>query len=144
MNKPLHDSDFFTWTRAQADALRRRSSNELDWDMLAQEMDALGVTEIRELESRYRVLQLHLLKWLLQPERRGRSWRNTVLNQREAIDDHMAMNPGLKPVETDQFLSAYRKARRDASTEMDMDLELIPETPPFTMAEAKDTSWWPA
>lgn len=144
MNKPQHDSDFFSWTRAQADALRRRSSNELDWDKLAEEMDALGSTEIRELESSYRVLQSHLLTWILQPERRGRSWRNTILNQRDAIHDHFAMNPGLKPMAAEQFARAYVKARRDASTEMDMDLELIPETPPFTMGEAKDTAWWPA
>jgi hypothetical protein len=144
MNKPLHDSDFFSWTRAQADALRRRSANELDWDMLAQEMDALGSTEIRELNQRYRVLQMHLLKWILQPERRGRSWRNTIMNQRDELDRHLRMNPGLKPHEADEFADAYVKARRDASTEMDMDLELIPETPPFTIDEAKDTAWWPA
>jgi hypothetical protein len=144
MNKPLHDSDFFTWTRAQADALRRRSGKELDWEFLAQELDALGSTEIRELESHYRVLQMHLVKWLLQPERRVRSWRNTIMNQRDAIHDHIAMNPGFKPIEAEQFGRAYVKARRDASTEMDMDLELIPETPPFTLEQAKDTAWWPA
>ncbi|HAH11687.1 MAG TPA: DUF29 domain-containing protein, partial [Alphaproteobacteria bacterium] len=42
VNKPLHDTDFYSWTQSQLDALRRRSANELDWDGLAEEMAALG------------------------------------------------------------------------------------------------------
>ncbi|HAH11688.1 MAG TPA: DUF29 domain-containing protein [Alphaproteobacteria bacterium] len=143
VNKPLHDTDFYSWTQSQLDALRRRSANELDWDGLAEEMAALGASEIRELEQRFRVLQTHLLKWILQPERRGRSWRNSIENQREAIEDHLSLNPGLKPHEAQQFARAYRKARRDASSEMDMDLALIPGEAPFSLDEAKDEAWWP-
>jgi hypothetical protein len=112
MNKPLHDSDFFSWTRAQAGALRRRSSNELDWDKLAEEMDALGLTEIRELNQGFRVLQMHLLKWILQPERREHSSRNTIMNQRDELQNHMRMNPGLKGRESGEYEDAYVKARR--------------------------------
>ncbi|HAJ46101.1 MAG TPA: DUF29 domain-containing protein, partial [Alphaproteobacteria bacterium] len=124
-------------------ALRRRSANELDWDGLAEEMAALGASEERELNTRFRVLLEHLLKWILQPERRGRSWENTIQNQRSDIARHLKRNPGLKRLEAEEFADAYTKARRDASSEMDMDLALIPAEPPFSLDEAKDEGWWP-
>ena len=139
-----YDDDFYTWTKTQADALRRRSANELDWDHIGEELDALGRTEERELGSRYRVLLAHLLKWIVQTERRSRSWELTILNQRDELSVHLGKNPGLKRVEIDEFAVAYRQARRDAAIETGLELDRFPETPPFTMDQAKDEHWWPA
>lgn len=139
----LYDADYWAWTQKQAEALRRRSGNELDWDLLAQELDALGATEERELRSRYIVLITHLLKWAFQPERRSRSWTNSIANQRADIADHMKRNPGLKSLEEETFYGAYLNARRQASTETDLDLGLFPAAPPFTKEQAKDEDWLP-
>ncbi len=139
-----YEADYYSWTKEQADALKRRSANELDWDLLAQELDALGASEERELESRYRVLLAHLLKWHYQPERRSRSWRNTIATQRRLIARHLARNPGLKGEEAQVFEEAFSYARLDASSETDLDLDFFPEAPPFTMDEAKDEAWLPA
>lgn len=139
-----YDADFYSWAMDQADALKRRSANELDWENLAGELESLGASEERELVSRYRVLLTHLLKWIVQPDRRGRSWANTIANQRDELADLLARNPGLRVREQVAFESAWRRARRDASTEMDVDLDTLPETPPFTAEEAKDASWLPS
>lgn len=139
----LYDEDYWTWAQQQANALRRRSGNELDWDRLAEELDALSATEERELRSRYTVLMAHLLKWAYQPERRSRSWTNTIATQRDRISDHIARNPGLKGLEDGLFLKAYKDARRDASTETDLDLAMFPAEPPFTKEQAKDEAWLP-
>ncbi len=138
-----YDADFYTWAVTQADAARRRSANELDWDNVAEELDILGRAEARELKSRYVVLVAHLLKWIYQPERRGRSWANTIANQRDELADHLAHNPGLSSKEADEFAKAYQIARRDASTETDLDIDVFPKTPPFTMEQAKDEAWLP-
>jgi hypothetical protein len=53
MNKPLYDQDFFAWTQTQADALRRRSANELDWDNLVEEIDSMGRQQRSELHSHF-------------------------------------------------------------------------------------------
>ena len=37
-----YDVDVNEWTKEQADALRRRAANELDWDNLAEEIEFLG------------------------------------------------------------------------------------------------------
>ena len=139
-----YEADFYSWTRAQAEALRRRSANELDWDNLAEELETLGRSEARELYSRYVVLLTHLLKWIRQPDRRGRSWENTIAIQRRELARHLRLNPGLVSVEAGEFADAYDRARREASSETDLDLAEFPETPPFTLEQAKDEAWLPA
>lgn len=138
-----YESDFYSWTKEQADALKRRSANELDWDRLAEELTSLGISEEKELGSRYVVLLAHLLKWIYQPERRSRSWRNTITTQRRAIAKHLRRNPGLKAVEVEEYLDAYETARLEASSETDMDVETFPEAPPFTMDQVKEEAWMP-
>ena len=139
----LYEADYWAWTQQQAEALRKRSGNELDWDLLAQELDALGATEERELRSRYIVLIAHLPKWAFQLERRSRSWTNTIATQRDDIAMHLRRNPGLKGNEEETFLGAYANARRQASTEADLDLDIFPAAPPFSKEQAKDEDWLP-
>lgn len=57
----------------QAEALRRRSAHEIDWENVAEEIESVGKSEASELESRLEELLMYLLKWRYQPERQGRS-----------------------------------------------------------------------
>jgi hypothetical protein len=138
-----HKSDFYAWTQDQAALARARSSNALDWDNVALELEALGKAESRELRSRFVVLLAHLLKCMIRPERRCRSWANTIANQRDEIAFHLEDNPSLKSQIQDSFNLAYPLARRIASTETDMDLELIPLEPPFNVDQARQADWLP-
>lgn len=140
----LYEEDFYSWALTQADLLRARSGNRIDWDHLAEELRCLGASEERELYSRYEVLLCHLLKWEFQPDRRSRSWENTIKVQRSGLARHLARNPGLKRIEAREFVQAYATARLLASTETDLDVAIFPEEPPFLMAQAKDPAWWPA
>jgi hypothetical protein len=138
-----HKTDFYAWTQDQAALARARSSNALDWDNVALELEALGKAESRELRSRFVVLLAHLLKWIIQPERRCRSWANTIANQRDEIAFHLDDNPSLKSQILDSFNKAYPLARRIASTQTDLDLELFPMEPPFTVDQAWQVDWLP-
>ncbi|MBL8551396.1 MAG: DUF29 domain-containing protein [Hyphomonadaceae bacterium] len=139
----LYEADFYTWALTQADAARRRSANEIDWDNVAEELESLGKSEARELSSRYLVLLTHLLKWIYQPDKRSKSWRATIQLQRKQIGDHLKENPGLKSRERKIFASAYAGARIAASGETEQDEEVFPEAAPFTMKQAKDAAWLP-
>lgn len=141
--KASPNTDFYAWTREQAELARTRSSNAFDWDNVALELEALGKAEARELRSGYVVLLVHLLKWMYQSERRSRSWANTIANQRDEIALHLADNPSLKSVELETFRTAYGLARRSASSEPDLDLEYFPTDPPFTMEQARESDWLP-
>jgi len=57
--------------------LRAGRASEADLEHIAEEIEALGRRERRELLSRLGVLMAHLLKWQVQPERRSRSWALT-------------------------------------------------------------------
>jgi hypothetical protein len=96
MNKPLYEKDFFAWTQAQADALRRRSANELDWENLIEEVESMGKQQRRELTRRLAILLGHILKWENQSDQRSRSWANTIRNQQREIADLLEENPSLK------------------------------------------------
>lgn len=138
-----YDADFYTWAMSQADAVRRRSANEVDWDNVAEELESLGRGEARELSSRYVVLLTHLLKWAYQPRRRSKSWLATIAIQRRVLAKHLKGNPGLKPREAEEFDEAYAIARLEAVKETKLDLGTFPETPPFTLEQAKDDKWLP-
>ena len=128
---------------AQSELARTRSGNDLDWDHVAEELRLLGVSEERELKSRLIILLSHLLKWAYQPEFRSRSWTNSIMSQRLALIDHLSSNPGLKPKLSHAYSVAYIRARLDASSETDLDLQTFPLDPPFTYAQAMDENWLP-
>jgi len=60
----LHDEDFYAWTQAQAKALRThfRGDNRIDVEHLAEEIEDLGTSELKALESQVVNILAHLLK----------------------------------------------------------------------------------
>ena len=81
-----YQADFYRWTQEQAKLLRNRQIEGIDWDNLAEEVEDMGRSEKRQLESRLEVLIMHLLKWQFQPGFRSRSWQLTVKEQRLRLD----------------------------------------------------------
>jgi hypothetical protein len=136
MNKPLYDQDFFAWTQTQADALRRRSANELDWDNLVEEIDSMGRQQRSELHNHFVILLQHLLKWRHQPARRSRSWRLSIEEQRREIERLSRINPSLTPVLEVILNDAYAMARLRALRETRLSERALPPSNPFTFDEA--------
>lgn len=136
-------ADFHAWSREQADALQRRSANELDWENIAEEIDSLGRQQRSEVRNRLIVLLAHLLKWQLQPQRRGRSWRLTIFEQRDRIEHELDDSPSLEPLQEELFQRAYKSARLTAAKDTRLSLARFPVDPPFTLAQALDPDWLP-
>jgi hypothetical protein len=139
----LYDKDVYSWALKQADALRRRSANEIDWDNVAEEIEDVARSEAREWRNRMAVLLLHLLKWRFQPQRRGRSWEASIKGQRIALAIHMRDNPSLKAIIEALFTDAYAIARTEAFAETDLDDAVFPDVNPFTLDQATDPAFWP-
>jgi hypothetical protein len=135
----LYDRDFTLWTEQQAALLRRRAAGEivieadLDWQNIAEEIEAVGANTRRELRNRLTRLMQHLLKWHYQPEHRSRSWRSTIRTQRQEIEDLIADNPSLRSKLPELFLAFYPRARADALEETGL-LDL-PSNAPFTIQQ---------
>ena len=47
----LYGDDILLWSEQQAEALRRRAANELDWDNLAEEIADVGSARLHTVES---------------------------------------------------------------------------------------------
>ena len=143
VKSPLYDSDFYAWSRQQADLLRAGKLTQADIENIAEEIESMGRTEKRELVSRLEVLLLHLLKWRYQPDRRGPSWEASIRVQRYGIEDHLDDNPSLKPLLPQALASAFRKARVAVVAETGLTGTTFPETCPWTVEQVLDGGFWP-
>lgn len=131
----LYDSDLYAWSLEQAQLLREGRLEEVDAENLAEEIEDVAKTEFRVLVSALRVLLTHMLKWDHQPERRSRSWENTIGEQRYRAEEQLQDNPSLKARLDEAIGRAYRRARLAASSETDMDAARFPETCPYSRQE---------
>lgn len=139
----LHDRDFYTWCRQQAALVRARRLGSIDWDNIAEELDSLGSELEHALESSYALLLMHLLEWRYQPQRRSRSWRSTIVRERNNVRRRLKRDPGLKGKMQELFSDAYDDARKQAAAETGLPLATFPVDCPFTMEEVMDEDWWP-
>ena len=128
-----YESDLYEWTMEQADALRRRAANELDWDNLAEEIESLGTSNQDQIESRLENLILHLLKWKYQPEWQCGSWRGSIFEARHRIARVIKKNPSLRSYPGQYLPEAYSVARRRALAETG--LLRLPDACPWTIDE---------
>jgi hypothetical protein len=144
-----YEADFYTWTLEQAAALRRAARSRVnlpepvDFLNVAEEIESLGVSQLRELYSRYLVLLVHLLKWQHQAEKRSPSWRSTIRTQRHELAKLLKISPGLKAKRRAELDEAYERARADAADETGLPLEQFPEACPWTLDEVESAAFWP-
>ena len=62
-----YKQDIVAWANEQAAYIRAGRFDMLDLENIAEEIEDVGKSEQRELESRMAVLIAHLLKWQYQP-----------------------------------------------------------------------------
>jgi len=127
---PSYDADGYGWAMAQAQLLRERRFSEIDWDNVIEEIEDVGASHYRTVESALRIILLHHLKWEHQPSRRSRSWVNSIRVHLERYDRILTKHPGLKPSLGEMMDDIYPLARLDASNETGIDIDLFPLDPP--------------
>lgn len=142
----VYEEDFYVWTQQQSALLREGRFNELDIANLVEEIESLGRSEKRELESRLKILLIHLLKWQFQAnqhQRHGRSWLATIRNQRSELRKLTRDNPSLKASLDPIFTEAYEDARYQAEAETGLALSTFPESSPYAKEQVLDATWMP-
>jgi hypothetical protein len=129
---PLHERDLHAWSVEQARLLKTRRLDQLDAENVAEEILDVGSNEYDKLESALRVLLMHMLKWDYQPERRTRSWQNSIAVQRGHALKQLRKNPSLRSRVEEATQDGYWAARLEASSETDLPVETFPETCPYS------------
>jgi hypothetical protein len=127
MTEASYDTDFYTWTQTQAEALRGKQWHALDIENLAEEIESLGRRERYTIESHLTTLLTHLLKWRYDPAQEPRrGWRLTIRNTRREIAKRAQGR--LQQYPAQYLATAYEQAPEDAADATDVPLATFPET----------------
>lgn len=138
-----YEGDVVAWANEQAALLRAGKFTELDIEHIADEVEDVGKSEQRELVSRMAVLLAHLLKWQFQPERRGKSWLNTIKLQRRLIKKRVDKMPSLAPMLKDPEWLEEMWADAVLAAENETGLSDLPETCIWSTEQVMDDAFLP-
>jgi hypothetical protein len=118
---PSYAGDLVLWAEDQARALRAagraRVNLPIDWENVAEEIESLGKSQLRELASRIGVILVHLIKLEASPSAEPRAgWRETIIEQRGEIERLIEDSPSLRQEVGGIIAKGMRGALRQAST----------------------------
>ncbi len=138
-----YNKDFHSWLLQNAALLREGRFAEADTEHIAEELEAMGKKEQRELISRLAVLLAHLLKWTFQSVRRTRSWTNTIAAQRLDLLDLLEDSPSLRHEMEKKIAKAYERSRLMAENETGIDKNAFPAECPLSLEQILDKDFYP-
>ncbi len=138
-----YETDFYGWTQQQAALLKAGHTSAADLGNIIEEIESMGRSEKRELQSRLTVLLQYLLKWKFQPSRQGKSRQLSIIEQRIQFIDVLNENPSLKSHLTDILIDAYRLAVVKAANETGLSMTDFPSECPWSWQEITDSDFYP-
>jgi hypothetical protein len=141
MPSNLYETDFYAWTLKQSNLLKEGDFKNLDIINLVEEIESLGKQQRQELRNRLGVLIGHLLKWDYQPEKRSKSWRATMREQRREILRLLQENPSLKPYLEEAIAYAYESGLDLVVRETPLDYPDLPENCTYTPEQILDSDF---
>ena len=116
-NASLYETDFYSWTRDQAAALRRRDAAAIDWDNVIEEIESLGRSERSAWTNTVARAIEHMLKiehWERAAAPDLRHWMGEIATWRDQMADTIQENPGLQGQYGEMLRLAWHRGRRGA------------------------------
>ncbi len=126
-----YEQDYAAWLDRQIGLLRDRRFDELDLEHLMDEVGDLGLSAFKGFVSAIEIVLLHMLKWDHQPERRSRSWQNSIIEHRRRIARELLDSPSYAARVDDAVERAYDAAQPRAASQTDKPLATFPDTCPY-------------
>ena len=144
----LYDDDFYAWTQQQAAVLRGlpATSNQLDAELVAEEIEDLGRSEVRSAQS----LCEHIIEHFLKLEYSGLTepanhWRHKIVEWRIQLGRTLTRSIRAKLDLSDLYRTALRLLRRQEDISPDV-LSQVPAECPYTLEQiigSGDEDWFP-
>jgi len=130
-NPSLYDKDPLLWSEQQVDVLRRRAFAELDLENVIDEIESVGLSELKTVISHLRWAMTHELKIIAWPKSRDvPHWQAESRSRRDdAIDTY---TPSMvQRIDVEQI---YQRAKRALPETLDDVSPLpVPEHSPWTL-----------
>ena len=128
----LYESDETAWLEAMSELIHQGRLNELDYAHLREYLADMARRDRREVKNRLAILIAHLLKWTKQAAKRTRSWRRTIVVQRQELVD--LLESGVLRNHAEALLpKVYAAAVEQAITETGLPAETFPDACPYTL-----------
>ena len=146
MPDSLYDTDFHAWADAQAALLRAGRFDEADIAHIAEEIESMGRSDLRAMESALARVIEHLLKLAHSPAETPRAgWRQSAAVHRVEFAALAEDNPGL--VGRVRFPVVYERGRQIAAASLaehdGMNRNALPRTCPWSLDQIIDPDFWP-
>ena len=142
-NSHLYDQDFYLWIETTAKQLKEGRFSEVDLENLIEEIESMGRSEKRALESNLLILLIHLLKYKYQQEKRNNSWLSTIFEHRRRLNKNLQDSPSLKKYFAENFMECYQDARQLAALETGLTLDTFPVESFLTADECLNQEFLP-
>lgn len=151
MGKPIsYDEDVYLWSVEQAAALRQAAASgsnlPVDWENVAEEIESVGRSELRALESALMRVIEHLLKLEWSPASDPRAgWRTSVLKHRIIAAAELEDSPSLRG--RFRLARLYRDGVKLAADGLRRDgigQEILPDECPWSLEQLLNDDFWPA
>jgi hypothetical protein len=139
----LYEYDFNEWIAQQITLLKQGRTNEIDAIHLITELEEMGKSNLRELESRFIILIAHLLKWQFQPNQQDGSWRDSINEQRLQLSRLLRKTPSLKRELINTVTEVYLDALELATDDTGLAASIFPTTCPYSIEQLLDKTFYP-
>lgn len=138
----LYERDYYCWLEQTVLHLRQQAFDQLDLEDLIAEIEAMGRSEKRSIESNLRVILMHLLKWKYQPQQRSGSWGGSIAEHRIRVRKSLQDSPSLKNYLLEIFSETYQDAIKIAGRETNLEPEIFPTVCEWTFQQVLDEEYW--
>lgn len=145
-NQTLYELDFGEWVEQQVMALKNQDVNALDWDNLQEEIESLGASDKRAINSLTRQLLIHLLLYAYWSSNRDfylSGWKIEINNFRNDLSDFLDSRNYYKYFENNLDKN-YSKAVKQVKLKAEnANLSFnLPSKSPFTIEQILDDDWY--
>ena len=109
--RQLYDRDFNLWIEQIKQQIQARDFENMDWENLLEEIDDMGKSQKRSLESYLELLIAHILKlqyWESQKDRNHKHWKVEVNNFRNRINRLLKQNPSYQNYMAEVYPDIFR------------------------------------
>ncbi|EAZ93340.1 DUF29 domain-containing protein [Crocosphaera chwakensis] len=146
-NKTLYKLDFGEWIDQQVIALKNKDVTALDWVNLQEEIESLGASDKRAINSLTRQLLIHLLLyayWTVNRDFYLSGWKIEINNFRNDLSDFLDSRNYYQHFENNLDKN-YNKALKQVNLKAEnANLSLnLPLKYPFTIEQILDDDWYP-
>ena len=139
----LYESDYLQWLEETVNLLKSRQLDNLDYDNLIEELEALGRSEKRAVTSLLEQIIRHLLLyqyWKAEHEDNANHWEAEIISFRNQINKYLTTN--LYKYLQDNLDSIYNDAKDYVKAKTK--LNNLPDRCPYTLEQLLDKTWLPS